>query len=425
MEIPDNHILISLDVISLFTNIPHELAIEGINNRWHFIEKETKISKTEFIDGVQFILNSTYFTFDNIIYKQNFGTPMGSPLSPILADIVMQDLESQAIMELNIHLPFYYRYVDDIVLLTPENRVNDILDTFNSIHNRLHFTLEKEKNRTLNFLDLSLIVSEGIMILDWYRKDTCSGRFLSYMSGHPLCHKIGTIYGLVDRAILLSHPIFHQKNLEYVIKVLIDNSYPLDLIFNRIAIRIKELIRKMNLKKPEQKAVQERKMIVFPYIKNISETINSAIDKKDYMIGYRILNKLTGFIKRHKDKNSFDNNSNVVYKVSCNNCNASYVGQTKRKVRTRINEHIKNIKVDESKHSVITKHILDFNHTFDWHNFKIMDFETNYYKRLISEMLYIKTQDNGLNSVEDIDCLDSSYFNLLTKISDKNNNMLT
>jgi len=87
-----------------------------------------------------------------------------------------------------------------------------------------------------------------------------------------------------------------------VIKVLIDNSYPLDSIFNKIAIRIKELIRRINLEKPEQKSVQERKMIVFPYIKHISETINSAIDKKDYMIGYRILNKLTGFIKRHKDK---------------------------------------------------------------------------------------------------------------------------
>jgi len=91
----------------------------------------------------------------------------------------------------------------------------------------------------------------------------------------------------MDKAILLSDLIFHQKNLEYVIKVLIDNSYPLDSIFNKIAIRIKELIRRINLEKPEQKSVQERKMIVFPYIKHISETINSAIDKKDYMIGYR------------------------------------------------------------------------------------------------------------------------------------------
>jgi len=45
-----------------------------------------------------------------------------------------------------------------------------------------------------------------------------------------------------------------------------------------------------------------------------------------------------------------------------------------------------------------------------------MDYETNYFKRLISEMIHIKTQDNRLNSVDDIECLDFSYFNLLTKI---------
>jgi len=44
-----------------------------------------------------------------------------------------------------------------------------------------------------------------------------------------------------------------------------------------------------------------------------------------------------------------------------------------------------------------------------------MDFETNYYKKLISEMIYIKTQENGFNSVGDIKCLDSSYFNLIFK----------
>jgi len=48
-----------------------------------------------------------------------------------------------------------------------------------------------------------------------------------------------------------------------------------------------------------------------------------------------------------------------------------------------------------------------------------MDLESHYYKKLISEMLYIKTQDNGLNSVEDIECLDSSYFNILRTIASK------
>jgi len=58
------------------------------------------------------------------------------------------------------------------------------------------------------------------------------------------------------------------------------------------------------------------------------------------------------------------------------------------------------MKFDESKHSVITKHMIEKNHTFNQQNVKIMelimDYETNYFKRLISKMIHIKTQDNGL-----------------------------
>jgi len=60
--------------------------------------------------------------------------------------------------------------------------------------------------------------------------------------------------------------------------------------------------------------------------------------------------------------------------------------------------------------------MLEKNHTFNWQNVKIIDYETNYFKRLISEIIHIKIQDNGLNSVDDIKCLNSSYFNLLTRI---------
>jgi len=83
--------------------------------------------------------------------------------------------------------------------------------------------------------------------------------------------------------MFLSHPTFHKKNLEYVIEVLLDNAYLIDLVFNKINTRIKEHIRRITLiKKPEMKSEKDRKMLVFPYIKNVSETINSAIDKKIY-----------------------------------------------------------------------------------------------------------------------------------------------
>jgi len=65
--------------------------------------------------AVKMVLDSTFFSFNSKIYKQKFG-PMGSPMSPIIAGLVMDDLETKALKILNFQLPLYYRYVDDIML---------------------------------------------------------------------------------------------------------------------------------------------------------------------------------------------------------------------------------------------------------------------------------------------------------------------
>jgi hypothetical protein len=148
-KIPNSYTLISLDVISLFTNVPTDLAINGIINRWPHIKDSTKIPINEFVSTIKFILTSTYFTFNNIVYKQTFSTPMGSPLSPIIADIVMQDLEYKALNSLKLELPFYERYVDDIALAAPTDKIGEILNVFNYYHQRIQFTIEREKDRSL------------------------------------------------------------------------------------------------------------------------------------------------------------------------------------------------------------------------------------------------------------------------------------
>jgi len=105
----DRFDLVSLDVISLFTNVPLNLALESISNRWSHICRSTKIPKSEFLNAIKIILDSTFFKFNNKIYKQNFGTSMGSPLSPVIADIVMQDLKKRALKDFINKIPFYYR----------------------------------------------------------------------------------------------------------------------------------------------------------------------------------------------------------------------------------------------------------------------------------------------------------------------------
>jgi len=55
-------------------------------------------------------------------------------------------------------------------------------------------------------------------------------------------------YSELSRTFLLSHPEFHQKNLEFVIKTLINNDYPLNVIFKVMTDRVKSLINRKTLK---------------------------------------------------------------------------------------------------------------------------------------------------------------------------------
>jgi len=115
------------------------------------------------------------------------------------------------------------------------------MEVFNSFHERLQFTLEIGVNYRINFLDVTVILKDQKILFDRYEKPTSTGRHINYYSQHPWSQKRSIIYGLIDRTILLSHPEFHEKNLKGVIKTLLDNCFPLPLIFSTINTRIKTL----------------------------------------------------------------------------------------------------------------------------------------------------------------------------------------
>jgi len=90
---------------------------------------------------------------------------------------------------------------------------------------------------------------------------------------------------------------------------------------------------------------------------------------------------------------------------------------SERQLKTRLKEHKYNIRLDYSKHSIVSEHIINFNHNFDSENVQILDHEHNYHKRMISEMIHIKEQNKGLNYMNDTDLLDDCYFDILNTIS--------
>jgi len=72
--------------------------------------------------------------------------------------------------------------------------------------------MEVGNNNTISFLDVRLILDNNKIIFDQYHKPSFSARFLNFHSHHPICHKRGIVFGIVDKIFLFSH-LRYQKNL--------------------------------------------------------------------------------------------------------------------------------------------------------------------------------------------------------------------
>ncbi|KYN02360.1 hypothetical protein ALC62_06740, partial [Cyphomyrmex costatus] len=255
-------------------------------------------------------------------------------------------------------------------------------------------------------------------IFDWYRKLTFSGRFLNFLSNHPISQKRGVVFSLFDRAFLLSDFGFLKRNLTLIIDILLDNDYSLDFIFDSVNLRIKHLLK--NHKDHARTQIDNNNnacpsWLTVSFIPIHAEKFK-RFDRSVVRVSFRSPNKMKKYIKVQKNSRLHTSKNNVVYKIQCNDCEASYVGQISRQLKTRIKEHRNHINHNSSTRSVITDHRLEYNHDFRWDDVKILDEEPCYRKRLVSEMLNIKKQKLSLNLQTDTEGLHEAYIPIVNKI---------
>jgi len=85
-------------IVSLFTNVPTDLAVKSITKRWHLISNNTNIPFEELLIAINMILDFTYFMLTTIFVKQIYGISMGSSLSDnTIANLVIQNIEILAL----------------------------------------------------------------------------------------------------------------------------------------------------------------------------------------------------------------------------------------------------------------------------------------------------------------------------------------
>ena len=123
---------------------------------------------------------------------------MGLSLGPVLANIIMTELELKIVNPLvdSGKIKFCTRFVDDTLLLTKEEDINYVFNKFNSFHPSLQFTIDHFDNGKVQFLDISIDKNKT----DLYFKPTHTGQYSDISSNAPWNYKRAWIKVLYHRA---------------------------------------------------------------------------------------------------------------------------------------------------------------------------------------------------------------------------------
>ena len=105
---------------SLFTQVPINEALRVVKeqlNKDHTLSERTSIPISQLVGLVELCLRTTYFQFQDDYFKQMDGASMGSPLSPVIANLFMEDLEQEAIQSAVLQPTLWVRYVHDTFII--------------------------------------------------------------------------------------------------------------------------------------------------------------------------------------------------------------------------------------------------------------------------------------------------------------------
>ena len=94
---------------------------------------------------------------------------------------------------------------------------------------------------------------------------------------------------------------------------------------------------------------------------------------------------------------SDDDKSSVVYKINCCDCDASYVGEMGRALKTRMLEHRRAVEKMDFSASALAQHVWEHDDHTDWISTCVLKVESHYQSRLSREAIHIHRQPSSLN----------------------------
>lgn len=179
--------LCTLDIKSLYTNIPVNEGIEAVREKLNENSQLSNQTIAFLITLLEIILTKNYFRFGSDFFLQQQGTSMGSPVAPSLANIFMSKFElAYAIGGPHAHhINKWMRYVDDIFLLWQgtESELDAFIEFLNSRHQLIRFTVTKSQT-TVQYLDVEITKENNALDTKLFTKKTDRNNMLERTSYH-------------------------------------------------------------------------------------------------------------------------------------------------------------------------------------------------------------------------------------------------
>ena len=408
-KLPKTFTLVSFDIENLYSNIPIAETLQLIKN----IVNRTFQSNTttEIInDLLELCTTQNFCRFNNKYYKYQKGLPMGMPLSGLLADIFLDSIESSLLntpTDINKNIILWRRYVDDVFIIWEGDDMSEIQvfhDIINELHHNIKFTKEIEQNNNIKFLDLDITHNEKGIFFDIYRKPTQTDVIIPYDSHHHHSHKLAAINSYLHRCY--NTPLSdtnRNKEIETIKNIAINNKFPPQTI-NKIIHKYQFRHNRHNataLIPIKDEKNHKYRNITFPG--KIAHSIKHIFNKYNINISFKTDNTTKNKLFNAKDKiQKVDKNG--VYQLNCGTCNAVYIGETGRRVKERISEHITN----KDDHSQFGKHLKFHKHKFNIEeNFTLLHEQNKGYKLSLLEHYEITKL---INQKPELQCLNAKLY---------------
>ena len=317
---------------------------------------------------------------------------MGSPLSPVIANIFMESFENDALSSFRSQPKLWIRYVDDTFVLWPhgDTELNSFHDHLNSQHPSIQFTKEEEIDEKIPFLDVLVERKLKGISTRVYRNPTHTDRYIHYKSNHHPCVKSGIIKCLRNRLDRVCDKSSKRDELNHLRSVFQANGYPPQVVSRALRPRAQC--------QQDLDTADKPKILYVPYIQHITEPIQRVCRKLGVKIVFRTPHTLRQQLVKLKTARP-KLKKNVIYKVPCLDCTSVYIGETGRCLQVRLTEHKAAVKRGDRKNAIAT-HAWDHNHRVNWEGAQVIQTEPFYWKRRVLEAIIIRNHDTTSN----LDC---------------------